>query len=114
MRIVDVMPQNVPANLRTLFDPDGIKFGRITVLDATGKHEALNLLTRASELVGPIMEKRRWRVKLLCEFAPKDRRLLGRNWGRGSKVEIRLRPANDSTSSGYVILFHVSNDDGMY
>lgn len=70
-------------------------------MDAPDKPEALRLLSTASEIVIPIMQKRNWKVKLLCEFAPKDARLLGRNWGRGAKVEIRLRSPDKSPMFRY-------------
>lgn len=96
------MPQNKPSNIRTLGEQNSQYFGLISVLELPGKDQALSLLTKASEIVIPIMEKRNWRLKNLCEFAPKDIRLLGRNWGRGSKVEIRLRPSCTSSPTMYV------------
>jgi hypothetical protein len=44
--------------------------------------------------VNPLLQKRGWRVKLLCEFFPKNAGLLGMNVNRGSKILLRLRPAD--------------------
>eukprot|EP00639_Heterosigma_akashiwo_P028201 CAMPEP_0194673506 /NCGR_PEP_ID=MMETSP0295-20121207/7095_1 /TAXON_ID=39354 /ORGANISM="Heterosigma akashiwo, Strain CCMP2393" /LENGTH=131 /DNA_ID=CAMNT_0039557447 /DNA_START=159 /DNA_END=551 /DNA_ORIENTATION=- len=48
--------------------------------------------------VEPILKRRRWKIRLLCEFQPKDRGLLGMNVNRGQKVLIRMRPAHNPNS----------------
>uniref|UniRef100_A0ACD5Y1F3 Uncharacterized protein n=1 Tax=Avena sativa TaxID=4498 RepID=A0ACD5Y1F3_AVESA len=51
------------------------------------------LLDRIAKQVQPIMRRRKWRVKVLSEFSPKNPRLLGLNVNRGVEVKLRLRPA---------------------
>ncbi|KAM0921140.1 hypothetical protein ACQ4PT_007036 [Festuca glaucescens] len=50
------------------------------------------LLDRIAKQVQPIMRRRKWRVKVLSEFSPKNPRLLGLNVNRGVEVKLRLRP----------------------
>uniref|UniRef100_A0A7N0U2Y2 Uncharacterized protein n=1 Tax=Kalanchoe fedtschenkoi TaxID=63787 RepID=A0A7N0U2Y2_KALFE len=58
--------------------------------------EARKILERIAQQVQPIMQKRKWRVKLLSEFCPSNQRLLGLNVGGGVHVKLRLRrPNND-------------------
>uniref|UniRef100_A0A060TBG2 ARAD1B07348p n=1 Tax=Blastobotrys adeninivorans TaxID=409370 RepID=A0A060TBG2_BLAAD len=60
--------------------------------------EALAMLRKVASLVKPIMKKEGLRVKTLCEFYPKDSRLLGLNVNHGVKVCLRLRPpGNEGT-----------------
>uniref|UniRef100_A0A0D3GDP4 WLM domain-containing protein n=1 Tax=Oryza barthii TaxID=65489 RepID=A0A0D3GDP4_9ORYZ len=49
------------------------------------------LLDRVAKQVQPIMRRRKWRVKVLSEFSPKNPRLLGLNVGGGVEVKLRLR-----------------------
>lgn len=56
--------------------------------------EAKKILDRIAEQVQPIMQKHKWRVKLLSEFCPKNPRLLGLNVGGGVHVKLRLRRPN--------------------
>ncbi|KAM0918364.1 hypothetical protein ACQ4PT_008924 [Festuca glaucescens] len=50
------------------------------------------LLDRIAKQVQPIMRRRKWRVKVLSEFSPKNPSLLGLNVNRGAEVKLRLRP----------------------
>ncbi|ESQ29872.1 hypothetical protein EUTSA_v100115890mg, partial [Eutrema salsugineum] len=56
--------------------------------------EARNILDKVAKQVQPIMVRRKWRVKLLSEFCPKNPRLLGVNVNRGVQVKLRLRKVN--------------------
>lgn len=49
------------------------------------------LLDRIAKQIQPIMRRRKWRVKVLSEFSPKNPRLLGLNVNRGVEVKLRLR-----------------------
>jgi hypothetical protein len=70
------------------------KVHQITVLPGRdGAAEARALLESVAKQVQPIMRRRRWRVPVLSEFAPKNPNLLGLNVNRGAEVKIRLRPA---------------------
>ncbi|KAA8913052.1 hypothetical protein TRICI_003300 [Trichomonascus ciferrii] len=60
--------------------------------------EALSILSKLASLVKPIMNNHGFRVGTLCEFFPKDARLLGLNVNHGMKICIRLRPASDEKS----------------
>ena len=40
--------------------------------------EALHMLRKAASMVKPIMRKRGWKVRTLCEFLPESARLLGK------------------------------------
>ncbi|KQK19194.1 DNA-dependent metalloprotease WSS1 [Brachypodium distachyon] len=51
------------------------------------------LLDRIAKQVQPIMRRRKWRVKVLSEFSPKNPRLLGLNVNGGVEVKLRLRRA---------------------
>ncbi|KAL1563000.1 hypothetical protein AAHA92_05512 [Salvia divinorum] len=55
------------------------------------EEEARKILDRIANQVQPIMRKHNWRVKVLSEFWPKNRALLGLNVGRGIHVKLRLR-----------------------
>ncbi|XP_057785658.1 uncharacterized protein LOC131003197 [Salvia miltiorrhiza] len=55
------------------------------------EEEARKILDRIAKQVQPIMRKHNWRVKVLSEFWPKNRALLGLNVGRGIHVKLRLR-----------------------
>lgn len=57
--------------------------------------EALHLLQKIASMVTPIMRNHGLRVVTLCEFYPKDARLLGLNVNHGQKICIRLRPASN-------------------
>ncbi|XP_047335310.1 DNA-dependent metalloprotease WSS1 [Impatiens glandulifera] len=59
------------------------------------EQEALKILDTISKRVQPIMRKRKWRVKLLSEFCPKNPSLLGLNVGAGIHVKLRLRKAKN-------------------
>lgn len=60
--------------------------------------EALTILNKVASLVKPIMKNHGFRVGTLCEFFPKDARLLGLNVNHGMKICIRLRPASNERS----------------
>ncbi|KAL8505439.1 hypothetical protein ACS0TY_016616 [Phlomoides rotata] len=55
------------------------------------EEEARKILDRVAKQVQPIMRKHKWRVKVLSEFCPKNRCLLGLNVGAGIHVKLRLR-----------------------
>lgn len=57
--------------------------------------EALDILNKVASLVKPIMKKHSFKVGILCEFFPKDGRLLGLNVNHGSKICLRLRSASN-------------------
>ncbi|CEL97982.1 unnamed protein product [Vitrella brassicaformis CCMP3155] len=57
--------------------------------------KAKRMLQDASDLVRPIMCKRRWQVELMREFKPDVKELLGLNINRGQEVKIRVRYNND-------------------
>ncbi|POM68281.1 Neutral zinc metallopeptidase, Zn-binding site [Phytophthora palmivora] len=54
--------------------------------------EAQQLLERLTVAILPILTQKRFRVRRLLEFFPKDGALLGMNVNRGAKIYIRLRP----------------------
>ncbi|KAI4648729.1 uncharacterized protein J4E79_009800 [Alternaria viburni] len=53
--------------------------------------EALHMLRKAASMVKPIMRKRGWKVKTLCEFLPESARLLGLNVNRTERILVRMR-----------------------
>lgn len=55
------------------------------------EEEARKILDSIAKQVQPIMRNHNWRVKVLSEFWPKNRCLLGLNVGRGIHVKLRLR-----------------------
>ena len=57
--------------------------------------EALLMLRKIASLVKPIMRRRSWRVRALCEFSPRERNLLGLNINGGQKICLRLRHHSD-------------------
>lgn len=57
--------------------------------------EAKKILWKVASLVKPIMRQRGWKVGTLAEFWPPEEFLLGRNYCRGQKICLRLRPFND-------------------
>ncbi|KAH6764425.1 zinc ion binding protein [Perilla frutescens var. hirtella] len=68
------------------------KIWEIKTLKRKPKEEdARNILDKIAKQVQPIMRKHNWRVKVLSEFWPKNRSLLGLNVGRGIHVKLRLR-----------------------
>lgn len=60
--------------------------------------EALYLLQKIASMVKPVMRAHGLRVGTLCEFFPKDSRLLGLNVNHGMKICIRLRRPNNDES----------------
>ncbi|KAI4388598.1 hypothetical protein MLD38_000912 [Melastoma candidum] len=70
------------------------KVWEIKALKKPGEDKARAFLDRIAKQVQPIMRKRRWRVKILSEFCPKNGRLLGLNVGKGIAVKLRLRRPN--------------------
>ncbi|ETM51318.1 hypothetical protein, variant [Phytophthora nicotianae] len=54
--------------------------------------QAQHLLERLAVAVLPILTRRRFHVRRLHEFFPKDGALLGMNVNRGAKIYVRLRP----------------------
>lgn len=68
------------------------KVWEIRALKRKPRHdEAKQMLERIANQVQPIMRKHNWRVKVLSEFCPKRRQLLGLNVGAGVEVKLRLR-----------------------
>ncbi|CDK28481.1 unnamed protein product [Kuraishia capsulata CBS 1993] len=59
------------------------------------RDEALRILHDIAIQVAPLMREHGFKVGLLCEFNPRSPNLLGLNVNHGSKVCIRLRPANN-------------------
>ncbi|KAK9084634.1 hypothetical protein Sjap_025045 [Stephania japonica] len=59
-----------------------------------GEDEARKFLEKIAKQVQPIMQKHKWRVKLLSEFCPNNPSLLGLNVGGGVEVKLRLRRPN--------------------
>lgn len=59
------------------------------------KAEARKILREVASLVKPIMRRRGWKVGTLAEFWPPEEFLLGRNYGQGQRIYLRLRPFND-------------------
>ncbi|XP_031405041.1 DNA-dependent metalloprotease WSS1 isoform X2 [Punica granatum] len=70
------------------------KVWEIKALKKPGEDEARKMLERIAKQVQPIMRNRKWRVKLLSEFCPKNGRLLGLNVNHGVNVKLRLRRPN--------------------
>ena len=60
--------------------------------------KAKGLLTRLADQAQPIMAKYKWKVGVLAEFIPKSAGLLGLNYNRGAKIQIRLRTPEDVTT----------------
>ncbi|GJN89671.1 hypothetical protein Rhopal_002658-T1 [Rhodotorula paludigena] len=80
------------------YGPAG-EVGEFTVLKSQPRaDEALTLLKTIHSRVKPIMRKHGWHLPVLSEFFPKKEGLLGININRGSKICLRLRPANDPSS----------------
>ncbi|GMG13361.1 unnamed protein product [[Candida] boidinii] len=78
--------------------PPTDKIGKIASLTKmSDKDKALDILHEISLKVAPIMRKHNFQVGLLCEFYPKDNRLLGLNINKGSKICIRLRYPNNNS-----------------
>lgn len=71
----------------------------ITTLGLTEDNNARNLLMQALELVRPIMSKRGWHIHVLAEFFPRQTNLLGLNWNKGERIEIRVREGNKASNS---------------
>ncbi|AQZ16993.1 WSS1 (YHR134W) [Zygosaccharomyces parabailii] len=59
------------------------------------RDQALGLLKDIAQHVSYLMKENRFRVGLLVEFYPRDKRLLGMNMNRGYKIMLRLRSPND-------------------
>lgn len=59
------------------------------------REQALELLKDIAQHVSYLMKENRFRVGLLVEFYPRDKRLLGMNMNRGSKIMLRLRNPHD-------------------
>eukprot|EP00258_Populus_trichocarpa_P051612 XP_024467631.1 uncharacterized protein LOC7483646 isoform X1 [Populus trichocarpa] len=70
------------------------KVWEIKALKKPGEEEARRMLDKIAKQVQPIMRKHNWRVKLLSEFCPNNRSLLGLNVGGGVHVKLRLRRPN--------------------
>ncbi|KAE8271922.1 hypothetical protein A4X09_0g390 [Tilletia walkeri] len=60
-------------------------------LNRKGSEQCLQILRRIGTLVKPLMVKHGWRLPLLAEFYPTDKRLLGINVNGGQKICLRLR-----------------------
>ena len=59
------------------------------------REEARSMLERVCKQVQPLMRRRRWRVKRVREFYPRNPSLLGLNVNRGQEIRVRLRPPHD-------------------
>ncbi|GAV55592.1 hypothetical protein ZYGR_0AV02240 [Zygosaccharomyces rouxii] len=59
------------------------------------RDDALSLLKEIAKRVSYIMKENKFRVGMLVEFCPRDKRLLGMNVNRGAKILLRLRNPND-------------------
>lgn len=57
--------------------------------------KALKLLQKVASLVLPIMKRRGLQVGILCEFWPSSERLMGQNYSKGEKINLRLRDPHD-------------------
>lgn len=55
-------------------------------------NEAKQLLEKLAQTVGPLMERKKWKVPILKEFFPANDGLLGLNVNRGQSILVRLRP----------------------
>lgn len=53
--------------------------------------ETLSLLQKAAYELNPLLERRKWKVDLLTEFIPNDKRLLGLNIKEDERVTIKIR-----------------------
>ncbi|KAI9361340.1 WLM domain-containing protein [Pilaira anomala] len=60
--------------------------------------KALLLLEKLFSQVKPILNKRNWTIKNLYEFYPTNENLLGVNYNKGWKINLRLRYAHDENS----------------
>lgn len=70
------------------------KVWEIKTLGKSRDAEARKLLEDVAKQVQPIMMKRKWTVKVLSEFCPRNPSLLGLNVGGGAEIKIRLRKPN--------------------
>lgn len=59
------------------------------------RDDALSLIKELAKRVSYLMKENRFRVGMLVEFCPKDKRLLGMNVNGGTKILLRLRNPND-------------------
>mmetsp|Transcript_30084 Transcript_30084/g.38649 ORF Transcript_30084/g.38649 Transcript_30084/m.38649 type:complete len:496 (-) Transcript_30084:113-1600(-) len=74
------------------------KVWEVKSLKLPRQKECQELLEKIARQVEPILMRRKWKVRLLTEFSPKDRGLLGMNVNRGQKILIRMRPAHSPNS----------------
>ncbi|CAR29301.1 hypothetical protein ZYGR_0Z02240 [Zygosaccharomyces rouxii] len=69
---------------------------RVAVLQRKpSRDDALSLLKEIAKRVSYLMKENKFRVGMLVEFCPRDKRLLGMNVNRGTKILLRLRNPND-------------------
>lgn len=54
-------------------------------------NDAKNLLYRAGKAVGPLLQRRKWKIYHLTEFYPNNSSLHGLNVNQGQVIKIRLR-----------------------
>jgi hypothetical protein len=54
-------------------------------------NEAKDLLNRAANIITPMLQRRKWKIKLLTEFYPNEKGLQGLNVNRGQAIKVRLR-----------------------
>jgi hypothetical protein len=69
-----------------------------TLVHMTKREEAAQLLQKLINHTRQLMQRKKWKVTLLCEFYPKNKRLLGLNVNRGYRIMIRLRCPNDQNT----------------
>mmetsp|Transcript_436 Transcript_436/g.828 ORF Transcript_436/g.828 Transcript_436/m.828 type:complete len:295 (-) Transcript_436:81-965(-) len=70
----------------------------IKPLQMSRMDEAKDILNRAASVVSSVLNRRKWTIRLLTEFYPKDPSLQGLNVNRGQTVKVRLRSAESKES----------------
>lgn len=70
----------------------------VVIKKLSDSDKALKLLRQAANIVSPLLERRKWKIKVLTEFFPANESLLGLNVNKGHTVKVRLREgSNEST-----------------
>lgn len=64
------------------------------LLNKNKNEEAKELLYRIAKVVIPLLQRRKWKIKLLNEFYPNNPSLHGLNVNQGERIQIRLRDSN--------------------
>ena len=69
--------------------------------------ETLSLLTKAAQEVNTLLERRGWKVDLLTEFMPNDKKLLGLNIKHDDHITIKIRCRTQNRELySYTCIFH--------